>query len=203
MKYAGDRGDPYLDSETGVLRNLLGISDQGWLDKIESTLSFLRTSELRERPVKGKFDLAHLQEIHNRLFQDVYDWAGQIRQVEISKGNTMFAQQIAIQSAAQQIFGQLAKERFLCGLDAEEFSKRAGDYLGEINVLHPFREGNGRTQREFIAQLAQRAGYRIDWGVVSQADMIKASIDAYNGDSSGLASIIREGISDQLFKDNE
>ncbi len=110
---------------------------------------------MRERPVKGKFDLAHLQEIHNRLFQDVYDWAGQIRQVEISKGNTMFAQQIAIQSAAQQIFGQLAKERFLCGLDAEEFSKRAGDYLGEINVLHPFREEmagrNGNSSRNWLS----------------------------------------------------
>lgn len=78
MKYAGDRGDPYLDSETGVLRNLLGIKEQGGLDKAESTLSFLRASELREQPVKGKFDLAHLQRIHKRLFGDVYDWAGQI-----------------------------------------------------------------------------------------------------------------------------
>ncbi|MFC3658458.1 Fic family protein [Xanthomonas hyacinthi] len=76
----------------------------------------------------------------------MYDWAGQIRQVEISKGSTMFARQVAIQSAAQQLFGQLAKEQLLRGLDADEFSKRAGHYLGEINVLHPFREGTaGRS----------------------------------------------------------
>ena len=199
MKYAGDRGDPYLDSETGVLRNLLGIKEQGGLDKAESTLSFLRANELREQPVKGKFDLAHLQRIHKRLFGDVYDWAGQIRQVEISKGSTMFARQVAIQSAAQQLFGQLAKEQLLRGLDADEFSKRAGHYLGEINVLHPFREGNGRTQREFIGQLAQQAGHRIDWSGVSQASMTQASIEAYNGDSSGMAGLIRAGMPDQLF----
>ena len=68
MKYAGDRGDPYLDKDTGVLRNLLGIQDQAGLDKAESSLSFLRSSELRERPVQGQFDLAHLQAIHQRLF---------------------------------------------------------------------------------------------------------------------------------------
>src|SRR6218665_491672 len=105
----------------------------------------------------------------------------------------------AIQSAAQHLFGQLAKEQLLRGLDAAEFSKRAGHYLGEINVLHPFREGNGRTQREFIGQLAQQAGHRIDWSGVSQASMTQASIEAYNGDSSGLAGLIRAGMPDQLF----
>ena len=85
------------------------------------------------------------------------------------------------------------------GLDADEFSKRAGHYLGEINVLHPFREGNGRTQREFIGQLAQQAGHRIDWSGVSQASMTQASIEAYNGDSSGMAGLIRAGMPDQIF----
>jgi len=197
MKYAGDNGDPYLDKDTGVLRNLLGIKDQAGLDKAESSLSFLRANELREQPVKGKFDLAHLQEIHRRLFSDVYDWAGQIRQVEIQKGNTAFARQMAIESAARQLFGQLAKERHLQGLDTELFSVRAGYYLGEINVLHPFREGNGRAQREFIGQLAQAAGHRIDWSGINQEDMTRASIAAYNGDSSALASLIRTGMANR------
>lgn len=91
MKYAGDGGAPYLDKDTGVLRNLLGIKDQAGLDKLESSLSFLRTSELAAKPVKGRFDLAHLQKIHQYLFRDIYAWAGQIRQVEIQKGNTIFA----------------------------------------------------------------------------------------------------------------
>jgi cell filamentation protein len=158
----------------------------------------LRTSELREQPVKGKFDLAHLQEIHKRLFGDAYDWAGQIRQVEIRKGNTAFALQMAIEGAARQLFGQLAIEQQLQGLNVDEFSVRAGHYLGEVNVLHPFREENGRAQREFIGQLAEANGYRIDWSGISQGDMISASIEAYNGDSSGLARLIRAGISNGL-----
>ncbi|MNN99451.1 Adenosine monophosphate-protein transferase VbhT [compost metagenome] len=79
-------------------------------------------------------------------------------------------------------------------LDAEHFSHRAAYYLGEINVLHPFREGNGRTQREFIGQLARNAGYDIDWTGISQAEMIQASIDAYNGHTDSLARLIRQGI---------
>jgi cell filamentation protein len=198
MKYAGDRGDPYLNKDTGVLRNLLGLKDQAALDKGESSLSFLRTSELREQPVKGKFDLAHLQEIHKRLFGDVYDWAGQIRQVEIRKGNTALALQMAIEGAARQLFAQLAQEQQLQGLNIDKFSARTGHYLGEINVLHPFREGNGRTQREFMGQLAEAGGYKIDWSGISQGDMIRASVEAYNGDSSGLAKLIRAGISKRL-----
>lgn len=194
MKYAGDRGDPYLDKDTGVLRNLLGIKNQATLDEAESSLSFLRTSELREKSVQGSFDLSHLQAIHQRLFCDVYDWAGQLRLVEIQKGNTDFARHVVIESAARQLFGQLAKEQHLYGLDADRFSQRAGHYLGEINVLHPFREGNGRAQREFIAQLAMQAGHPIDWTGISQAAMVHASIAAYNTDAAELAGLIRRAL---------
>lgn len=193
MKYSGDRGDPYVDQDTGVLRNLLFIKNQAELDKAESGLSFLRARELFEKPVKGKFDLVHLQEVHKRLFGDVYTWAGQIRQVEIQKGNTIFARQLAIDSAARQLFGKLAQEQYLKGLDADQFSQRAGYYLGEINVLHPFREGNGRAQRQFITQLGQEARHIVDWSGISQDDMVRASIAAYNGDPTGLAKLIRAG----------
>lgn len=197
MKYGGDRADPYVDKDTGVLRNLLGIKHQKELDEAESGLSFLRARQLYEQPVKGKFDLAHLQRIHQRLFEDVYDWAGEIRQVEIEKGNTIFARQLAIDSAARELFGKLAQERYLRGLDVDQFSERAGYYLGEINVLHPFREGNGRTQRHFIMQLACEAGHTIDWSGISQGEMIRASIAAYNGDSGGLARLIHTAMVDR------
>lgn len=194
MKYAGDRGDPYLDKDTGVLRNLLGIKNQAALDQAESSLSFLRTSELCEQALQGNFDLSHLQAIHQRLFCDVYDWAGQLRLVEIQKGNTDFARHMVIESAAKQLFGQLAKEQHLHRLDADRFSQRAGHYLGEINVLHPFREGNGRAQREFIAQLALQAGHPIDWTGISQAEMVHASMTAYNSDATDLALLIRRAL---------
>jgi fido (protein-threonine AMPylation protein) len=152
MKYAGDRGDPYLDKDTGVLRNLLGIKNQAALDEAESSLSFLRTSELREQPVQGSLDLSHLQVIHQRLFCDVYDWAGQLRLVEIQKGNTDFARHTVIQSAARQLFGQLAKEQHLHGLDADQFSMKlkfkkqayqtnAVDAVADCFAGQPKREG--------------------------------------------------------------
>ena len=99
-----------------------------------------------------------------------------------------------IDSAARRLFGQLADEDHLRGLNQNEFSQRSAFYLGEINVLHPFREGNGRTQREFIGQLAREAGHNIEWTGIQQAEMIQASIDAYNGNSEGLARIIRRGL---------
>ncbi len=197
MKYEEDRADPYVDKATGILRNLLGIRNQADLDKAESGLSMLRELELRERPVKGNFDLAHLQAIHQRLFGDVYDWAGKIRQVEIQKDNTAFARHMVIESAAQQVFRRLAQESHLKGLDADQFSVRAAYHMGEINVLHPFRDGNGRAQRLFMSQLAAAAGHRIEWGGISQADMVRASIDAYNGSARYLADLIRAGMAPQ------
>lgn len=194
MRYSGQDGDPYLDPRTGILRNLLGIEDQATLDRAESSLSFLQAAKLLEQPIYGNFDLAHLQLIHRRLFGDVYDWAGEIRQGEIQKGDTIFARYLMIDSAARRLFAQLADEDHLRGLDQNVFSQRSAYYLGEINVLHPFREGNGRTQREFIGQLAREAGHNIEWTGIQQAEMIQASIDAYNGNSEGLARIIRRGL---------
>jgi cell filamentation protein len=197
MKYEEDRADPYVDKASGILRNLLGIRNQADLDKAESGLSMLRELELRERPVNGNFDLAHLQAIHQRLFGDVYDWAGKIRQVEIQKDNTAFARHMVIESAAKQVFGRLAQENHLKGLDAAQFCARAAHHLGEINVLHPFRDGNGRAQRAFMSQLAAAAGHSIEWSGISQADMVRASIEAYNGSSRYLADLIRAGMAPQ------
>jgi cell filamentation protein len=189
--YSGGEEDPYLDKASGVLRNLLGITKQTTLEVSESSLSFLRANQLRASPLRGNFDLTHLQAIHKRLFGDVYDWAGQIRTVEIIKGSTHFARRLMIVQAARVLFDELAKENRLVGLNADEFALRAAYYLGEINVLHPFREGNGRAQREFTGQLALRAGHRIEWGLANQDEMIKASIDAYNGDCTRMAQLIR------------
>ena len=188
--------DPYLDPESGVLRNRLGITDQAELDKVEATFAAVRAYELAVSPVRGDFDLAHLREIHRRLFGDVYDWAGTLRTVDISKGTTRFASHPQIAIYAPQITRPLARDQRLQGLSPERFSSRAGHYLGELNVLHPFREGNGRSIREFIGQLAHDAGYGIDWQGIDRAEMARASIEAYEGDSSRMASLILSGLRD-------
>jgi fido (protein-threonine AMPylation protein) len=93
----------------------------------------------------------------------VYAWAGQLRTIDISKGGNRFAHHGFIAGAAASIFAGLAVEKYLAGLAPDAFSDRAAHYLGELNALHPFREGNGRAQREFISHLAQANGYYIAW----------------------------------------
>ena len=152
----------------------------------------MRSIEILENPIAGQFDLAHLQRIHLALFQDVYEWAGKIRTVDISRGNSRFANVRFIESAASDIFNKLARENWLRGLDADTLSKRLAHYLSEINALHPFREGNGRVQRIFISQLSQSAGYQLDYSDLEQEQIYRAMELAFNGNESILADLILE-----------
>lgn len=187
-----DADDTYCYPGTDVLRNKAEITNADDLDAYEGELSTLRSIEILENPVLGQFDLAHLQRIHLALFQDVYDWAGEIRTVDISRGNSRFANVRFIESAAKGIFNKLARENWLKGLDAEALSKGLAHYLSEINVLHPFREGNGRVQRIFISQLSQSAGYQLDYSDLEQEQIYRAMELAFNGDESLLANLILE-----------
>ena len=154
-----------------------------------------RSYELSQKPIVGRFDLDHLQAIHRHLFGDVYEWAGEIRDIDLSKGNSYFANHTHIVSAAIPIFEKLAKERYLKGLDAAAFSERAAYYLSEINALHPFREGNGRAQREFINHLARANGYIIDWTASTPERMLQASIESFHqGDTTKFAAFIRDNL---------
>ncbi|MGB2679853.1 MAG: Fic family protein [Candidatus Competibacter sp.] len=192
-KYEGQ--DLYLDPATGILRNRLGIADERELEKAEASFVAWRSYELSQKPIAGRFDLAHLQAIHRHLFGDVYDWAGEIRTLDLSKGNSYFANHTHIVGAASPIFEKLKNERYLKGLDAAAFGERAAYYLGEINALHPFREGNGRAQREFINHLARANGYVIDWTSISPEAMTQASIEAFHrADTAKFAAFIRENL---------
>jgi fido (protein-threonine AMPylation protein) len=187
--------DPYLDPATGVLKNRLGITDEATLQQTEADIVAARSQELSQTPLKGNLDLVHLQSIHGRLFGDVYEWAGELRTIDISKGGSRFAHYGHIESGAAPIFKQLAQENHLAGLPPDPFSDRAAYYFGELNALHPFREGNGRATREFISHVAQANGYYVAWENVSQPNMLEASIRSFNGDTSQLARLIRENLS--------
>ena len=187
-----DADDTYCYPGTDVLRNKAEITNAEDLDAYECELSTLRSIEILESPIAGQFDLAHLQRIHLALFQDVYDWAGKIRTVDISRGNSRFANVRFIESAANEIFNKLARENWLNGLDADALSKRLAHYLSEINALHPFREGNGRVQRIFISQLSLSAGYQLDYSDLEQEQIYQAMELAFNGDESILANLILE-----------
>jgi cell filamentation protein len=158
----GEFADPYSYPGTDVLRNKLGIRDQATLSQKEYELSSVRILELRESPLRGRFDLKHLQAIHEFVFQDVYEWAGQLRTINISKGTTSFAAADRIESYGDKVLKTLASEQYLVGLDKVNFVERLAHFYAEWNSLHPFREGNGRATREFIAELSRNAGYELD-----------------------------------------
>ena len=139
-----------------------------------------------------KFDLAHLKRIHLALFQDVYDWAGKLRTVDISRGNSRFANVRFIESAAHEMFNKLAREHWLKRLDLDQLSARLAHYLSEINALHPFREGNGSVQRIFISQLSYAAGYQLDYSDLEQDQIYQAMESAFHGEESNLAGLIQQ-----------
>jgi len=183
--------DPHSQSGFPCPRNSLGITDYAELQPIETIFVLKRTEELATRGIIGDFDSTHLKTIHRYLFQDIFPWAGEFRIVNISKGNSPFGMAVHIDSTLTEALAKLKLERRLVDLSPHHFALRAAYYLGEINAIHPFREGNGRTQREFLRQLALAADYRLSWAGYSQREVVDASIASHmRGDNTGLAAII-------------
>lgn len=161
-----------------VLKNKLNLQNDDDLENAEREIVYLRTLELAKAPIPGKFNFAHLKAIHKYLFGDIYEWAGKTRNVNISKGN-QFCPFQNIESEMHRIEAELKKEKFLQGLGKQLLAKRLAYYIGEINAIHPFREGNGRAQREFIKELAAKNGYMIQYDTISELEMIEASADTF------------------------
>lgn len=186
--------DHYVDQTTGVLKNLPNLRDPVELASVEAAAVVLRTQELITHPVAKTFDIVHLQAIHARQFQDIYAWAGEIRTVDISKGDTRFAHFKRIIPESKKLTDALKEESFLINLNEHEFSERTAYYMGELNVVHPFREGNGRSLRQFVSELAGQAGYCILWENITQQEMIQASIEAYHGSYELLTTLIQDNL---------
>jgi cell filamentation protein len=174
-----------------TLKNRLGATSHAALGIVETAYVRSRLFEFENgQGIKGQFDVAHLKAIHHHLFQDVYEWAGRTRdeRVQLSDGaiahepflrkidGQLFLPSPLIAGALARITRQLRAENYLRGLSREEFSKRAGTVLVELNGVHPFREGNGRTQRVFICELAREAGHPLDFSCTTRERMIQASI---------------------------
>ena len=174
-----------------VLKNSLGIHDASELDYVEREFTTVR---MNQPAPTGQFDLAHLKAIHHHLFQDVYDWAGQLRTVEISKGGSKFQFRRFIETGMADIHRRLVERRFLQGLTAWDFADGAGEIIGDINHVHPFREGNGRTQMIYLRQLGAQAGHRIDLTRIGKDAWMDASRHAHLGRYAPMADCIRVAI---------
>jgi cell filamentation protein len=183
--------DPYADPVTGVLRNKLGLSTTGQLETAEREITHAALIFLRESPVPPSYDLNHLCAIHRRIFGDIYDWAGQLRTVAIAKGSWFCLPQY-IESSAAETFRALHGENLLHGLPRDAFTERLTYYLGEVNAVHPFREGNGRAQRAFFEQLASDAGFVLDWQHLDADRNIAASAAIMGGDPAPMRKMLDE-----------
>jgi cell filamentation protein, protein adenylyltransferase len=157
--------DPYVYPGTNVLRNLAGLRDADVLADHETQANTLRLAQLAALRLEGTYDLAHLQEFHHFIFQDIYSWAGELRSVPLAKPGSMFALPEHIEGYATEVLRQLNDERPLYDLSRGEFAERITYYYAEINAVHPFREGNGRAQRAFLRQLALDAGHTLAWSI--------------------------------------
>jgi cell filamentation protein len=181
--------DPYTYRNSTVLLNKLDLRNQAELDAFEAEISSARAEE----PLpEGILDFKHYCAIHHHLFQDVYDWAGQPRTVRIAKGGNPFCFPENIQSQATNLFELLQEGDYLQGLQAEEFSYRAAHFLAELNAIHAFREGNGRSQLSFFALLADRAGHPLHLEKLDPEEMLAAMIASFDDDEQKLAAVIQE-----------
>lgn len=190
--------DPYVYPGSSVLRNRLGIHDQAELNGAEYVATWTRRQELHAHPITGYFDLGHLRAIHRHLFQDLFDWAGQLRTVEISKGDSQFHPSSLLGKAAEHTFTWLRGGQLLGAepVDDDTFITEASELLGLLNYMHPFREGNGRTQRAFLDQVAERNDRVLSWRNVSPEEHTRASIETFQAGTGQpfetvLARIIR------------
>ncbi len=176
-EYEWDIG--YCYPKSNILKNKLNIIDnKELLDEAERQITAFKILDLKMKPLRGNFDINHLLYIHKYIFEDIYSWAGKTRCVNIAKGN-QFCNCVFIEDRLNDLFTELIDDNYLIGLSKEKVSKKLSYYMSELNAIHPFREGNGRTQRMFIEYLSNVAGFHVDFSDVASEEMIEASVDSF------------------------
>jgi cell filamentation protein len=170
--------DPYCYRGTDTLKNKLGLRDPATLESYELEMTTLRAKEPLPR---GKFDPRHYRRVHHHLFQDVYRWAGKYRTVRTSKGGNPFCFPENIVSAMDKVFKELADGAAFTTDDPHQFVSDVAHFLAELNAIHPFREGNGRSQLSFISMIGARAGFEFEFARVERDTFLPAMIASYAG----------------------
>lgn len=170
------RNSNYCYKNSNTLINKLNIHDEKLLHKYEAKITAAKLLDLRQKGIIGNFDIAHLNSIHTYLFEDIYPFAGKFRNENIAKGVFRFAEHEFIEPELNKLLDKLKQENYLKDVSKIDLAERLAYYLSELNVLHPYREGNGRTIREFIRELALKNGYILNLSKVSPEDFLNASI---------------------------
>lgn len=170
------------------LDNKKGITDWNTLNEIERRYSYIRLPELEKIDNNKKivFNKEYFLSIHKFIFQDIYPWAGTIREVDLYKGNSAFAPAHFLDRSLDTFFKNLQRDNFLQGFTTEEIAELSSYYLLELNFIHPFREGNGRTKRYFMTQLVKNAGYDLGLERIDADKLVMADILAFEDTESDI-----------------
>lgn len=212
MKPKFEKMSDYFYKGTYVLKNNLEIKDEEQLNIFERKYTSLRIAkitdpEVKHSPIQGNFDFNHYKQIHHYIFQDIYPWAGELRKCEINK-SVIFCLFNFIDELAADYFNGLKYENYYIEYDEATKIAKLVELFGNLNALHPFREGNGRTQRIFIETLAKINGLNLDLTEISQQDMINASFESINGNDSKLFELFNkcnkhEELDEQILKERQ
>jgi len=172
----------YCYPDSNVLINKFGIKDNDKLEEIEGAITLAKNAGYKKNPIKGNFNFEHFCKIHKFLFEEIYEWAGKGRKGGfMTKGKTVFVRSEYIENEFNEYYEKIKKDKFLKGLNKESFCEKLAVYMAEVNTVHPFREGNGRTARLYFNQLANEAGYDIEFSKTDKDELILSDILAYDG----------------------
>ena len=194
MAYSMDPSTDLCYEGTACLINKFSIKDPQKLSELEAQITFAKAVMLDAEPIEGKFDFHHYKQIHQFLFCDLYDWAGEVRTVNISKKGTQFTPADKVPELAERVFKRLNAMNNLKGLPHDEFVDEIVDLYCATNSLHPFREGNGRTQRAFFTQLIRNADYEFSFADMDTELLMIATIQSAQGVTDMLKQIFHENI---------
>ena len=198
MAYTLNSTDYDCYEGTTVLINKFGIRSQAELDEIEMLLAGYKTLEILNGPLETPFTFSDYRQIHQYIFGDIYDWAGKVRTISLAKSATKFTEPEKIEERGKRIFQRIAKMNYLCGLNKQELVFQVTDLYHNLNMLHPFREGNGRTERIFITKLIRNAGFEIDITRGNSDLLMIGTIQAAAGVMDNLALFFDENIAPNM-----
>ena len=181
---------------TTCLVNKLNIRDEKVLQQVESSITLVKFSYLMSNPLPGSYDFEYYREIHRYLFGDLYDWAGEIRTINLSKKGTSFMKAEQIEASANACFERINSLDF-SKMSHDELIEEFADFYNTLNLIHPFREGNGRTQRLYFTQWMRHLGYDVNLSEIDKDVLMFATIYAAQGIMDGLKEIFSTLIPDQ------
>lgn len=192
MAYSIESSGDHCYPGTSVLVNKLGIQNQAQLDENETLIVGVKTLQFELAPFPEPLDFNYYRRLHQFLFDELYEWAGTVRSIDLSKQHTRFCAASEIEFLAEHMFARVEQMNYFRGLSREDFINKLTDFYASVNYLHPFREGNGRAQRLYFRQLAQRAGYKLDFASVDSDRMMIATIHAASGIEETLHDLFEE-----------